>query len=99
MKIKIWLSIISLHTALLLAVMFTPIFKDTPMEAFGISLLAIPYFLQQIGLPVLQNNGLSGTGWPTPNLFGWLFSVSTWLAFYWLVVKVLIKLMKKYKSI
>jgi len=81
----IWFIFVSLHLLLLALVVFTSIFRDTPFEAFGITALMVPYILQDVGLPVLENNGLSGWGWPSPNLFGWLLSAAAWLAFYWLV--------------
>jgi len=88
----IWIAIMSAHAVLLLLVMFTNYFQDTPLEAFGITLLAVPYLLKQIGLPVLQNNGLGDGGWATPNLLGWIISVCVWLAFYWLVASVAARL-------
>lgn len=76
---------VSLHFLLLSLAIFTTTFNGTAFEAFGITTLMVPYVLQHIGLPVLENEVLSGLGWPSPNLFGWVLSVVGWLAFYWLV--------------
>ena len=81
----IWFAFVFLHFLLLSLAIFTTAFNGTVFEAFGITALMIPYVLQHIGLPVLENNGLSDWGWPSPNLFGWVLSVVGWLAFYWLV--------------
>lgn len=93
----IWIAIVSAHALLLLLVLFTKLFQDTPLEAFGFTLLAVPYLLQQAGLPVLQNNGLGDGGWAAPNLFGWMIAVGVWLAFYWFVASVLAHLASAWK--
>ncbi|WLD59030.1 hypothetical protein NFC81_04400 [Salinispirillum sp. LH 10-3-1] len=80
-----WLTICSLHALFLVLAVFTTAFVDTPLEAFVMTVLAVPYLLHQTGLPVLQNEGLSGWGMPMPNTLGWLLSVLAWLALYWLV--------------
>jgi len=79
----IWLAISSLHALLLVLSLVTPIFRGTPLEAIGATALVVPYFLQQIGLPVLRE--LSGWGWASPNCLGWFLSAVVWLAFYGLV--------------
>jgi len=84
-RTPIWIALVSVHAILLLLVVDTNIFHDTPLEAFGMTLLAVPYLLKQIGLPVLQNNGMGDGGWVAPNVFGWAVSVGVWLAFYWAV--------------
>ena len=81
----IWFVLVSLHFLLLALSTFTTIFHDTAFEAFGMTAVVVPYVLQHIGLPVLENNGLSGGGWPSPNLFGWFFSVVAWFTLYWLI--------------
>ncbi len=80
-----WIFCVFLHLLLLALSTLTPILNDTPFEGFGITVLIIPYLLQLLGLPTLEYGGLSGGGLPTPNLFGWLLSIATWLAFYWLL--------------
>jgi hypothetical protein len=82
----------SLHIFLLYLVTFTTIFQGTLFEAFGITALIVPYTLQQIGLPVLENNGLSGRGWASPNILGWLLSAIAWFTFYWLVALSIVRL-------
>ena len=82
----IWLLSVSCHLLLLALTTLTSLFHDTPIEGFGVTALIVPYMLNQIGLPVLENNGLSGGGLPSPNLFGWFISITTWLVFYWLLI-------------
>jgi hypothetical protein len=85
LTIYFWLFCVSAHLSLLALATLTPIFIDTPLEGFGITVLIIPYLFQLLGLPTLEYGGLSSGGLPTPNLFGWLLSTATWLGFYWLL--------------
>ena len=80
-----WISCVLLHLLLLALSTLTPILNDTPLEGFGITVVVIPYLLQLLGLPTLEHSGLIGGGFPTPNLFGWLLSIATWVGFYWLL--------------
>lgn len=91
-RTPIWIALVSVHVMLLLLIVGTNIFHNTPLEAFGMTLLAVPYLLKQIGLPVLQNNGMGDGGWGAPNEIGWAVSVAVWLAFYWVVASVLARL-------
>lgn len=88
----IFLVLASLHLALLSVVGFTSWLADTPFEAFGVTALAVPYLLHHLGLPTLANAGLSGGGWPSPNIFGWLTSILFWAGLYCLVAKLLARL-------
>ena len=84
-RVRIWLGLCALHALLLMLAVFTTALRQTPFEAFGMTALAVPYLLQQSGLPVLQGNGASGWGLPSPTLLGWLLSLMVWLTFHWLV--------------
>jgi len=88
----IWLASCFLHGLMLALAIFTPAFQGTPFEAFGVTALALPYLLHQVGLPVLQNDGLSGWGMSSPNFLGWLLSAMAWFAIYWLVATTLERL-------
>lgn len=91
----IWAILVLLHLLFLALGSFTTIFQGTPFEAFGIMALLVPYALHQVGLPVLENNGLSGWGWPSPNTFGWFLSAIVWLALYWLVSLGIVRLTQR----
>jgi hypothetical protein len=42
-RVPIWIALVSVHAILLLLVVGTNIFHGTPMEALGMTLLAVPY--------------------------------------------------------
>lgn len=80
---------LTLTHAALLGVSGAGLLSNTPLEGIGMSLLAVPYVLHHVGLPVLAHGGHGGGGLPTPNAFGWLSAVGFWIALYgglaWLV--------------
>ncbi len=88
----VWSILVLLYLIFLGLVSFTTIFQGTPLEAFGMTALMVPYALHQVGLPVLENNGFSGWGWSSPNILGWFLSAIAWLAFYWLVAFGIVRL-------
>ncbi|WP_217475266.1 hypothetical protein [Stutzerimonas stutzeri] len=94
-RVRLWLLLSTLHALLLMLAVFTTALRDTPFEAVGMTVLAIPYLLQPSGLPVLQGSGASGWGLPSPSLLGWLLSLTAWLAFYWLVAGGIERLIKR----
>jgi hypothetical protein len=82
---SITITLILIHLTLVFVAAFTPLFYGTPMEAFGITVLVLPYLLADLGLPVLNNSGFSESGWSNLNLLGWTVSGLVWFCFYYLV--------------
>lgn len=77
-----WLGFCAAHCALLALAVLSPVLSATPLEGFGMTALAIPYVLHQLGLPMLRNGGVSGWGLALPNAWGWLASALVWAVFY-----------------
>jgi|GEM_PF-2416896 len=78
----IWIGLCATHCVLLALAALSPVLDATWLEGFGMTVLAIPYLLHQLGLPVLQDGGMSGWGMALPNVLGWLVSAAAWIAFY-----------------
>ena len=73
----LWLALCLGHTLLVLLAYWLP---DTPLAGFGLTLLAVPYLLAPLGLPLLQMSA-SG-GWAAPTALGWFVAVAFWLLFH-----------------
>jgi quinol-cytochrome oxidoreductase complex cytochrome b subunit len=93
-RVLIWIILVLLHLLLLGLAIFTHVLRDTAVEAFGLTVVMIPYALDAIGLPVLENNGSGGWGWLSPNLFGFFLSAIFWLSFYWLIALGMVRLFR-----
>lgn len=94
----VFLVLISLHLLLLALALFTTVFQGTWLEAFGLTAVVVPYVLHLIGLPVLDNNGMSGWGWSSPTLLGWILSGIVWFFIYWSIALGVERLIRRLKE-
>jgi len=82
--LSIFLTMIFLMISLYAASYFIPQFAFLK-PLLELPLLAI-FLLDNVGVPwLLASNGLCGSGWCGPTVFGWLLVSSIWLIFIWLI--------------
>jgi hypothetical protein len=85
----LWCFLVILHGLILLLVAYTNVTDGTPLQAFGTTVLLVPFLLDELGIPVMETAGHGSDAVPAPTAAGWFLSAIFWLALYWFAARLL----------
>lgn len=84
--LKVLAVIVLVYGLLWLPAAFVPSYADSQLSSWLAAPLLSVYLFHLIGVPgLLEHNGLCGSGWCAPTVFGWIFTAAALLLVAWVV--------------